>query len=69
MSILKLIWNETFGLFVDDGALALQVVILIAALAAGVKLAGLPPLWAALLLIAGLLGILAVSLKRKTRSR
>ena len=67
MTILKAIWDETFGLFVDDGALALQIVILIAALAAAVKLAGLPPLLAAALLIVGLLSILAVSLRRKAR--
>ena len=67
MTILKAIWDETFGLFVDDGALALQIVILIAALTAAVKLAGLPPLLAAALLIVGLLSILAVSLRRKAR--
>lgn len=67
MTILRMIWAETFGLFVDDGALALQVVILIAALTAGVNLVSLPPLLAALLLIVGLLGILAVSLWRKVR--
>lgn len=68
MTLLKMIWDETFGLFVDDGALALQVVALIAALTAAVKLAGLPPLMAGGLLIAGLLAILAASLWRKTRA-
>jgi hypothetical protein len=67
MTILRMIWDETFGLFVDDGALALQVVVLIAALTASVKLVGVPPLLAAMLLIVGLLGILAVSLLRKVR--
>lgn len=67
MSILKMIWDETFGLFVDDEALALQVVALIAALTAAVKLAGLVPMMAGGLLIVGLLAILAASLWRKTR--
>ena len=67
MTILKAIWDETFGLFVDDGALALQIVVLISVLTASVKLLGVPPLLAAMLLIVGLLGILAVSLLRKVR--
>lgn len=67
VNLLKVIWDETFGMFVDDGALALQVVVLIGVLAGAVKLAGLPPLWAAPLLIMGLLGILALSLRRKVR--
>lgn len=68
MRILRMIWDEAFGLFVDDGALALQVVALIAALTALVKLAGLSPLVAAGLLILGLLVILASSLWRKVRA-
>ena len=68
MTVLKLIWDETFGLFVDDEALALQVVALIAVLTAAVKLAGLAPLAAGGLLVAGLLAILGASIWRKTRS-
>lgn len=67
MTILRLIRDEILGLFVDDGAMALQVIILIAVLGGAVKLAGLPPLVAGLLLIVGLLAILAASLWRKTR--
>lgn len=69
MSVLKIIWDETFGLFVDDGALALQVVVLIALLAAAVKLGGLAPLLGGGLLILGLLAILAASLRRRTRAQ
>jgi len=65
MTMMKVIWDETFGLFVDDGALALQVVVLVAALTAGVKAFGLAPLLAGGALILGLLAILAASLWRK----
>jgi len=67
MTLLKLIWQETLGMFVDDGALALQAVILIGAVAGGIKLLALPPLWGAALLLAGCLAALGLSLWRKTR--
>ncbi len=69
MNLLKLIWDETLGMFVDDGALALQAVILIAGITAAVKLAGLSPLLGGVLLLAGCLVVLGLSLLRKTRSR
>ncbi len=68
MNLLKVIWEETLGMFVDDGALALQAVVLIAAVTAAVKLAGLSPLWGGGLLLAGCLTVLALSLLRKTRN-
>lgn len=67
MKLLKLIWDETLGMFVDDGALALQAVVLVASVSAGVKLMGLPPLTGGLLLLAGCLVVLAFSLARKAR--
>lgn len=67
MTVLNVIWQETLGMFVDDGALALQAVIVIGAVAGGVKLLGLPPLWGAALLLAGCLVTLGLSLWRKTR--
>lgn len=67
MTLLKLIWGEVLGMFVDDGALALQAALLIVAVAAGVKLLGLPPLAGGVLLLVGCLIALALSLLRKTR--
>lgn len=69
MNLLKLIWDETLGMFVDDGALALQAVVLIAAITGAVKLAGLSPLLGGVLLLAGCLVVLGLSLLRKTRKR
>ena len=64
MSLLQQIFHELLGLFVDDGSLALQLAILIAAVAVAVKLLGLAPLWGAVLLLLGSLAILALSLRR-----
>ncbi len=59
---MKLLLRELFSMFVDNGALAAQVVLLVAvsSLAALV----LPPLWCALLLGPGCLVILAASVLR-----
>lgn len=67
MNLLKMMWDETFGMFVDDGALALQAVVLIGAVAGAVKLLGLSPLLGAVMLLVGCLAALGLSLARKTR--
>ena len=67
MCLISAILSELFSLFVDDGSLALQVVGLIAVVAALVKLAGLAPLWGGGLLLLGCLCILALSLARMAR--
>lgn len=67
MNLLKMIWDETFGMFVDDGALALQAVVLIAAVAGAVKLLGLSPLMGGVLLLLGCVAALSLSLVRKIR--
>ena len=67
MRLISAILSELFSLFVDDGSLALQVMGLIAAVAALVKLAGLAPLWGGGLLLLGCLAILALSLARMAR--
>jgi hypothetical protein len=67
MRLISTILSELFSLFVDDGSLALQVVGLIAVVAALVKLAGLAPLWGGGLLLLGCLAILALSLARMAR--
>ena len=69
MNLIKMIWDETFGMFVDDGALALQAVLLIAAVTGAVKLLGMPALLGGVVLLLGCLAVLALSLLRKTRSR
>ncbi len=67
MNLLKTIWGETLGMFVDDGALALQMVVLIGAVAGAVKLLRLSPLLGGALLLVGCLAVLGLSLMRKIR--
>lgn len=67
MRLIAAAFRELLGLFVDDGSLALQVVVLIAAVAALVKGAGLAPLAGGGLLLLGCLVILARSLARAAR--
>ena len=44
MNIVRVIFSELVGMFVDDGYLALLALVLIAAVTAAVKLLALPPL-------------------------
>lgn len=67
MNLFKQIWEELVGMFVDDGALATQVAVLVAAVTVAIKLLSVPPLWAATILIPGCLVILATSIKRARR--
>jgi hypothetical protein len=67
MTWLKLVWDEVLGMFVDDGALALQAAILVAVVAMGVKGLGLPPLVGGIVLLLGCILVLGLSLARKTR--
>jgi hypothetical protein len=69
MTLLKIIWDETLGMFVDDGALALQALVLIGAVAAAVKLLGLSPLLGGVVLLVGCLAALGLSLLRKIRGK
>ena len=64
MTVLAAIAREVAGLFIDDGALALLSLVLIAVVAGLVELAGLPALWGALALLVGCLLILADSVRR-----
>ncbi|RWD63845.1 hypothetical protein, partial [Mesorhizobium sp.] len=59
--MIRLVFRELVGMFVDDGNLALLALILIALVTAAVKLLGLPPLIGGLLLLAGYLAILLQS--------
>ena len=67
--MIRLVFNELVGMFVDDGNLALLALILIALVAAAVKVLGLPPLVGGFLLLAGCLAILLESTRRATRGR
>jgi len=69
MTVIRLVFKELVGMFVDDGSLALLALILIALVTAAVKLLALPPLIGGLLLLAGCLAILLQSVRRAARGR
>ncbi|CDX62909.1 conserved hypothetical protein [Mesorhizobium plurifarium] len=69
MSVIRLVFKELIGMFVDDGSLALLALILIALIAAAVKLLALPPLVGGVLLLAGCLAILVESTRRAARGK
>ncbi|RUU58825.1 hypothetical protein [Mesorhizobium sp. M2C.T.Ca.TU.002.02.1.1] len=69
MSVIRLVFKELIGMFVDDGSLALLALILIALIAAAVKLLALPPLVGGVLLLAGCLAILLESTRRAARGK
>ena len=69
MNTVRLIIKELVGLFIDDGSLALFALVLIFAVAAAVKLVGLPPLAGGILLLMGCLAILTESVHRAARRR
>ncbi|MDQ0472262.1 hypothetical protein [Labrys wisconsinensis] len=69
MNAIRTAVSEFLGLFIDDGSLALFVVILIALVTAAVELAGLAPLLGAGALLLGCVLLLAESLHRATRRR
>lgn len=67
MNAVRLIAREFFGMFVDDGNLALLAVVLVAAVVAAVKLLALPPLIGGVLLLVGCLAVLLHSVRRAAR--
>ena len=69
MKLLKAMLGEFIGLFVDDGALALLVVLLVVVVASAVKLMGLPATVGGFVLLVGCLYVLALSLVRAMRER
>ncbi len=69
MDILKVAFREFFGMFIDDGALALAALLLIAAVGVLVKFVHIDALLAAALLLVGCLLILAESLARAARKK
>ncbi|TAV44005.1 hypothetical protein ELI02_25640 (plasmid) [Rhizobium leguminosarum] len=69
MNILTVALKEFFGMFIDDGALALAALLLAAIVGVLVKFAHVDALLAAALLLLGCLLILAESLTRAARRR
>lgn len=69
MNILKVALKEFFGMFIDDGALALAALLLIAIVGVLVKSAHVDALLAATLLLLGCLLILAESVARAARQK
>ncbi|MGZ2384016.1 hypothetical protein [Rhizobium leguminosarum] len=69
MNILKVVFREFFGMFIDDGALALLALLLIAAVGVLVKFAHVDALLGAALLLVGCLMVLAESVARAARKR
>jgi len=67
MNAVRLIAREFFGMFVDDGNLALLALVLVAAGVAAVKLLALPPLIGGVLLLVGCLAVLLHSVRRAAR--
>ena len=67
MNVIRLAAKEFFGMFVDDGSLALLALVLVAIITAAVKLLALPPLAGGILLLAGCLAILLYSVRRAAR--
>ncbi|GGF50803.1 hypothetical protein GCM10007301_07740 [Azorhizobium oxalatiphilum] len=69
MKFLRSVIAELLGMFIDDGALALASVALIAVVALAVEVAGTPPLASSVLLLAGCLAILLESVRRAARKK
>ncbi|MBY3119495.1 hypothetical protein [Rhizobium laguerreae] len=69
MNILKLAFREFFGMFIDDGALVLAALLLIAVVGVLVKFAHVVALLVAVLFLLGCLLILAESVARAARKK
>jgi len=69
MNILRIALKEFFGMFIDDGALALAVLLLIAVAGVLAKFAHVDALLVAALLLPGCLLILAESVARAARKK
>lgn len=69
MSFLRTAVSEFFGLFIDDGALALLTLALIALVGVAVKVLNVPPLLGGVVLLVGYLAILAESVLRYSRAK
>jgi hypothetical protein len=68
VTLLRSVLAEIAGLFVDDGSLASFAAVLILIIAGAVKLMNVPPLWGAIAILIGVVGILVESLTRAART-
>ena len=68
MNIIRTIFAELVGLFIDDGLFAASVVIWVLLIAFAAPALGVPALWHSGLLFAGLAAILIESVARRSRS-
>ena len=68
MKTISLVLKELFGLFVDDGSLAIAILVLAAAIALLLHVGWLSPLLGGGLLLIGLIGLLSENLLRSVRS-
>ena len=69
MSIIRTAISELWGLFVDDGALAILTLALIALIVVAIKLLGVSPLIGGVALLVGYLVILGESVLRHSRKK
>lgn len=67
MRWLKIIATEIFGLFVDDGAFALAIVVWLPAVWLALPYIGVRPAWRGIILFMGLALILIESAVRRSR--
>ena len=67
MRLLRTIYDEVVGMFLDDGRLALSALIVVLIAAALGKLAHVPADWLATLLVVGTLAVLVESVLRAAR--
>ena len=68
MNLLSAVTKELFGLFVDDGSLALAILALVLGLTIAASL-GLESVWIGALLFSGCVGLLVENVYRTVRSR
>jgi hypothetical protein len=69
MSALGAVFRELLGLFVDDGALALEILAVVMLAAISAALISDAPLAAGAILLLGCLGVLSASVARAARRR
>lgn len=69
MNLLKTIWRECFGIFVDDGNFALSILIWLGLLWLARSYFHIPAVWDAAILFIGLAGVLGESVLRRARKR
>ena len=69
MKFLQSVLTELFGMFVDDGSLAIAILAWVAIIALVQRLAVLPPAVVGALLFLGLAGLLIENVLRRARKR